>query len=604
MKQKKFSNLKLMQKFLLSYFMLIIIPLILLSSLTYKNVSSILEEYITSATKQAFEQTYSFLSYKLYRINDVSNIISNDSNSTTIESNLITILGKPINSYPINDQIKDMYFLRKYLSSYENDVDISNVKLYVNDDFIYSTEGYNMFSLSQAGDSKWCSIFKQNNKRNLWCPSSYLDDKAATDSKELSIISAIKNPNNFLEDIGFLRVDFKRTIVDDIIKKTNTVDGSFTYIQNSKGVIVSSTDDSLIAKYSIDNALASDLSLNVNKFQSLNIKNNKCLVKSSLINNTDWYMITIIPYDSILVKIKSIRNALILLMSILGTIAFTLAYYFSNSLNRRITKLNKAMRSVHHGSLNTFIKDSSSDEIGELIDNYNFMITKMVILIDEQYKSGKEVKSAELKALQAQINPHFLYNTLDMINWMSFKNMNKEISSAVKSLAGFYKLSLNKGKSKVSIKDELTHASLYIDIQNMRYSDRIKLTIDLPEELYCYSILKITLQPIVENSISHGILGRGNVNGEILITGKLENNDITLFIQDDGIGIPEDKINRILTDDLSSQTGSGYGLKNIDQRLKLSYGEDYGLSFKSHYGDGTTVEVKIPANLYRDGSLL
>jgi len=596
--------------------MLIIIPLILLSSITYKNVSSILENYITSATKQAFEQTYSFLSYKLYRINDVSNIISNDSNSTTIESNLITILGKSKDSYSINDQIKDMYFLRKYLSSYQNDVDISNLKLYVKDDFIYSTEGYNMFSLSQAENSKWYSIFKQNNKRNLWCPSPYLEDKAPSDLNQLSIVSAIKNPNNFLEDIGFLRVDFKRTMVDDIIKKTNSVDGSFTYIQNSKGIIVSSTDDSLIAKYSIDNALASNLSESSNNFHSLIVKNNKCLVKSSLINNTDWYMTTVIPYTSILVKIKSIRNALILLLSIIGTIAFTLAYYFSNSLTGRITKLNKAMRSVHHGKLDTFIKDSSTDEIGELISNYNFMIKKMVVLIDKQYKSGKEVKNAELKALQAQINPHFLYNTLDMINWMAFKDMNKEISSAVKSLAGFYKISLNKGKSKVSIKDELTHASLYVDIQNMRYSDRIKLTIDLPEEIYNYSILKITLQPILENSISHGILGRGNVNGEIIISGKLENNDITLFVKDDGIGISPKKIETILADDFTnldsytsstSKIGSGYGLKNIDQRLKLSYGEHYGLSFTSQYGHGTTVQIKIPATLYEskgDGSIL
>jgi len=584
--------------------MLIIIPLILLSTITYKNVSSILETYITSATKQAFEQTYSFLSYKLYRINDVSNIISSDSNVTTTESNLITILDKTTNTYPINEQVKDMYFLRKYLNSYENNLDISNLKLYVNDDFIYSTEGYNMFSLSQAKSSKWHSIFKENNKRNLWCPSSYLDDEPIITHSELSIVSAIKSPNDFSEDIGFLRVDFKKSMVDDIIKKTNSVDGSFTYIQNSKGVVVSSTDDSLISKYTIDNPLTRNQSSNVEEFQKLTIDNDKCLLKSSLINNTDWYMTTVIPYDNILVKIKSIRNDMILLLSIIGTIAFTLAYYFSNSINRRITKLNKAMRSVHHGSFDTFIKDSSSDEIGELIDNYNFMITKMVVLIDEQYKSGKEVKNSELKALQEQINPHFLYNTLDMINWMAFKDMNKEISCAVKNLAGFYKLSLNKGKSSVSINDELAHVSLYVNIQNMRYSDRIQLSIDLPEEIYSYSILKITLQPIIENSISHGILGRGNVNGNILITGKLENNDITLLVQDDGIGISEDKIKTILTDSLISQTGSGYGLKNINQRLKLSYGESYGLLFKSEYGTGTTVEIKIPAILYEDASLL
>lgn len=585
---KMYSRLKILHKFLLSYFVLIVIPLIILSSLTYNRVSKILENYITFSTKQAFEQTRSFLSYKFFRISDISSIISND-------SNLSTMLSNDPNHYEISDQMRDMTDIRKFLTSFQNNEDISSVRLYLNNGFIYSNDSVNIFALNQAKASKWYTIFKDSYKKNLWCPTSYLEDKFSTNAKSLSIVSAIKNPNDFQQDIGLVRVDFNSSIVEDILKKTNTVAGSFTYLQNSNGVIVTSSDSTLVNDYKINIKDTISLSSTSNNFKTLYVNDNKCLVTSYLIANTDWYMTTIIPYKSILSKITSIRNDMILLMSVIATIAFSLAFYFSNSLSRRIAKIIKAMRQVHEGNLDTFIENSSMDEIGELIENYNFMITKMAILIEEQYKSGKNIKNAELMALQSQINPHFLYNTLDMINWMSYKNMNKEISSAVKNLANFYKLSLNKGKSIVPIKDELTHISFYVQIQNMRYSDRINLIIDVEPSISEYHIPKITLQPIIENAIVHGILGRENAAGTITISSKLDNDDVILYIKDDGVGIPPERLATILSSDEVTTKGNGYGLKNIDERLKLSYGEKYGLSFRSEYNIGSTVEIKIPA---------
>ena len=172
--------------------------------------------------------------------------------------------------------------------------------------------------------------------------------------------------------------------------------------------------------------------------------------------------------------------------------------------------------------------------------------------------------------------------------------MNKEISVAVNTLAKFYKLSLNKGKDLVSIKDELQHSNLYVNIQNMRYNNRISLRINVDEQIYNYLIPKITLQPILENAINHGILGKGEGNGLISILGYSTNSDIVLIIADDGIGIKEDKLNLLLSNNLSSVKGSGYGLKNINKRIKLLYGENYGLSFESNYGYGTKVKITIP----------
>lgn len=588
MKTKNLFNLKLIHKLLLSYFLFIIIPLAAFSTLSYKEIARIVENNTTFSAKQAYEQACSFLSYKLNKISDISRILSSD-------NTLATILQKNATTYDIYDQIGDMNYLEQYTSHFEDNTDISKIRLYVNNKFIYSRENRTFFDLTLAKNSKWYHLFKQNDKNNFWCPSIYLKDNPKIDYNILSIISVIKNPNDFRENVGLLRVDFPIEIVEDIIKKANIVDSGVTYIQNSQGIIIDSSNNSLTKKYKIDFAKVKALSSKSNSFKPLVIGNENCLIASSLLNNTDWYIVTIIPYHSVLSKINTIRNYLLFLLIIICTVAFSSAFYFSNLLNRRFSKLINSMRNVQANNLGTLIEDSSNDEIGELIDNYNYMITKIAVLVDEEYKLGKEVKNAELKALQSQINPHFLYNSLDMINWMSYKNMTKDISLAVKRLASFYKLSLSKGKETISIRDEITHVSLYVQIQNMRYSNRISLNVDIEESIYEYSILKITLQPLVENSILHGILGKGDVCGKILISCKLQDNEILLSVQDDGIGIPENKISTILSGELGSKFGSSYGIKNIHQRIKLFYGEKYGLSFKSQYGKGTTVEIKIPA---------
>lgn len=591
MKINFIKNMKLMHKFLLSYFLLIIIPLALLSSLTYNKVSGIVENYITFSANQAFEQTSSFLSYKLYRLIEVSDLIRND-------NNVINMLNNDVASYDIHEQIKDMVNLRSLLHSFEDGIDISKAALYVNDSFAYSGDKVNLFPISQAEKNKWFEELKKSGEKDLWCPSSYLSSNNENSGDFLSVVAGIRNPTDYSKYIGYLQINFKKQIIDEIIKKANAVDGSLTYIQNSAGVTVCTSDSSMLKKYALTKSQANTLSSSPNSLKPVMIGNSKCLAASFLINGSDWQMVTIIPYSNVLSKVSSIGYDLLFIMSMIATIAFIFAYYFSKSLNKPISKLIRAMRTVHNGDFETFIEKSSNDEIGELIDNYNYMLGKISILVEEQYKSGKAVKNAELKALQAQINPHFLYNTLDMINWMSYKNMNKEISSAVKSLAKFYKLSLNKGKSIISIKDELTHVSLYVDIQNMRYSNRINLIILVSEELQEYCIPKITLQPIVENSILHGILGKENEAGSITIRGIMDGGDIVLSVEDTGTGIPQEIIDKIFSNNIDSKKGSGYGLKNINDRLKISYGEAYGLTFESEVGVGTTVKIRIPAKKY------
>ena len=585
MKLPLLHNMKLFQKFVLTYCILLIIPILIISSYAYAKLSNIITDNFLNSASESFEQSLDYMNYTIYKIFDTSN--------TIVVNNTVTdILIRDVETYALTDQIYDFSKLQSYLCSFENNLDIKKINLYINDGLIYSSENVSFFKASSLKNTKVEDCILRTNARFIWGPMWYLNESTVNDT--LFLLKSIKNPDDLSEDIGFLRIDFRKSIIQDIIDKINPLDDVFSFVINSDNKIIASSRDlkDLYDNSSIDLELIKSAAQFSNQLTTFD--DGKFYLQSAAIDKTDWYMVNVLPKSSILSTIKTQRNYLFIIVILTIIMAIILAAYLVKVINKRLFQVIDGMRQVPNGHLNNYIENDSSDEVGELIDNYNYMISKMSVLIDEQYKLGKEVKNAELKALQSQINPHFLYNTLDMINWMAHKNMNKEISIAVKNLAKFYKLSLNKGKDIVTIKDEVEHSKLYVNLQNMRYDNRITLITKLDESLMNCSIPKITFQPIIENSINHGILGRGMENGSILISGYISQNNLIIQISDDGIGIEKEVLPLILKENNLQTKGSGYGLKNINQRIKLLYGESYGLSFTSNYGFGTTVEITLP----------
>ena len=585
MKLPLLHNMKLFQKFVLTYCILLIIPILIISSYAYAKLSNIITDNFLNSASESFEQSLDYMNYTVYKIFDTSNTI-------VVNSTVTDILIRDVETYALTDQIYDFSKLQSYLCSFENNLDIKKINLYINDGFIYSSENVNFFKASSLKNTKVEDCILRTNARFIWGPMWYLNESTVNDT--LFLLKSIKNPDDLSEDIGFLRIDFRKSIIQDIIDKINPLDDVFSFVINSDNKIIASSRDlkDLYDNSSIDLELIKSAAQFSNQLTTFD--DGKFYLQSAAIDKTDWYMVNVLPKSSILSTIKTQRNYLFIIVILTIIMAIILADYLVKVINKRLFQVIDGMRQVPNGHLNNYIENDSSDEVGELIDNYNYMISKMSVLIDEQYKLGKEVKNAELKALQSQINPHFLYNTLDMINWMAQKNMNKEISLAVKNLAKFYKLSLNKGKDITTIRNEVEHSKLYVNLQNMRYDNRITLITRLDESLMDCSIPKITFQPIIENSINHGILGRGMESGSILISGYISQGNLIIQISDDGIGIEKEVLPLILKDNNLQTKGSGYGLKNINQRIKLLYGESYGLSFTSNYGFGTTVEITLP----------
>ena len=266
-------------------------------------------------------------------------------------------------------------------------------------------------------------------------------------------------------------------------------------------------------------------------------------------------------------------------------------------MSGRIIRLTSRMRHVKKGELiplpASFIQ--GKDEIGELTSTYNYMIHSMQELIEKEYLLGQETKTAELKILQAQINPHFLYNTLDMIQWFAEEGMLTQIEDAVSSLATFYRLSLSNGKEFIPLREEAEHVRSYIRLQKLRFPDTFIYEEEFDNDLMEYLIPKTTLQPLVENAITHGLQESKKIPGHLSIRIEKENGKtIIIRITDDGIGMKKSPLTMPNGGTVQGKNGHGYGIHNVSSRLTLLYGPGYGLSFENNTPEGTIAIVRLP----------
>lgn len=272
-----------------------------------------------------------------------------------------------------------------------------------------------------------------------------------------------------------------------------------------------------------------------------------------------------------------------------------LSYFIPLSITRPIKRLSEVTDQVAKGDLTVRSDVRSGVEVSMLSDSLNSMIDKINELLEQVTKEQVRLRKAEFELLQSQVNPHFLYNTLDAIIWLAESGEQKKVVSMVGSLSEFFRTSLNQGKDIISIREELQHVRSYLEIQQVRYQDILEYEILVPKELYSCLIPKITLQPLVENALYHGIKNKRG-HGKILIKGKVEKEYFLIQIEDNGIGIDEERLLQV-RDGISHKVPTEkniYGLYNVNERIRLNFGEKYGISIESVYGEGTLVNVILP----------
>lgn len=262
-----------------------------------------------------------------------------------------------------------------------------------------------------------------------------------------------------------------------------------------------------------------------------------------------------------------------------------------------IRRLSEATKQAGSGDFAVRAQEGSDDELAVLNVSFNRMVEKIGNLVEDIRIEQINLRQTELKVLQAQINPHFLYNTLDSIIWLAEAGEKEQVVQMVTTLSDFFRTTLSKGRDYISIQEEETHIRSYLQIQQFRYRDILKYDIQIPKELYQYSILKLTLQPLVENALYHGIKNKRGL-GHIRITGRKEEERIIFCVHDNGIGMKPERLEHvkkiICGEQEDAESPSGFGLFNVNQRLQLNYGIVYGIDIESIYQEGTIVTVTIP----------
>ncbi|MDO4343380.1 MAG: histidine kinase [Eubacteriales bacterium] len=300
---------------------------------------------------------------------------------------------------------------------------------------------------------------------------------------------------------------------------------------------------------------------------------------------------------------KDAANALRISMVVFAAILIGelfLSRKISGHLTEGIQQLRLVTRKAGHGDFKVRAQLSDSDEeLAELGEGFNQMVERIGNLVEDIRVEQLNLRATEQKLLQAQINPHFLYNTLDAIIWLAEAGQTEQVIMMVSALSDFFRTTLSKGRDYITVQEEESHIRSYLKIQQFRYQDILEYEIDIPKEMYRYQILKLTLQPLVENALYHGIKNKRG-KGHIRVTGQLEGGRLVFKVSDDGMGMTPERLAQVRKamnkgDEDISGDPSGFGLFNVVQRIKLNYGAEYGLWITSVYQEGTEIQVEIPA---------
>ncbi|WP_239619302.1 sensor histidine kinase [Cohnella mopanensis] len=434
-----------------------------------------------------------------------------------------------------------------------------------------------------------------------------LDGFRYPDRNVITIMATVKQQITH-EVVGFIVIDLDDSVVERFSDNVKIGKTGLFYVADDRGIPIFTP---------------SALAKSGDPFQPVNLSKHTGNQRDSFVDSssdpskfvvfatsqaTGWKIVGSAPLEEIVEDANRIRTLIIVSVALSILFTITLYFFITSRLTRPIQLLKSKMRQAASGYLDAKVKPTGHDEIADLGTSFNTMIEKIKMLLEQSIREQEHIQKAELRTLQAQINPHFLYNTLDSIVWMAEAGKNEQVIQLVQALSRFFRISLNKGRDWISIKIELDHVQSYLIIQKMRYRDILDYEVDVSPELQMYPILKMTLQPLVENALYHGIKNQRG-KGLIRIGGYVDLQDIVLFVEDNGIGMTKDRLEAVREQleqprdsqpDDSGDTGiedgknGGFGLQNVHQRLKLYFGERYGLQIESEERKGTCIYVRIP----------
>jgi two-component system, sensor histidine kinase YesM len=392
--------------------------------------------------------------------------------------------------------------------------------------------------------------------------------------------------------LGIIKVNLNYNIIDGLCRNIQLGKSGYVFIVNKTGEIVYHPRQQLIYG-NLKSERISEVLAQGKGYISARVDGRDLLYSITDSASTGWTVIAVSYIDELLSPINEVEYYYLMLALVCFVLAAVMSYLASLRISRPIESLRRSMQEVESGNFDIDITVDANNEISHLARDCDIAIKKIRDLIGQNAREQEMKRKLELRALQAQINPHFLYNALDSIIWLVELGESDEAIDMTSSLAKFFRLGINRGSEIISIRNELEYIECYLSIQKIRYKNKLDYEVAFDPELYGYRILKLLIQPLIENAIYHGIKNKDGV-GLLRITGEREGETILIRVSDNGKGMSEPQLEALRQGRIEPSSTSGVGVRNVQERIRLYFGPEYGIAFESGEGVGTVATIRIP----------
>lgn len=559
-----FKNLKFRSKILFICLLSSILPVIALGSYCYYQIQHILINRESEVLEESLNQAISSIDYK---INTYTNVINQIVWNEEVKRGVTSEYDNSYEMYLFYRDILDpLSFNTHFLYSEINTITIFS-------DNPMHSHGDILRPLTNIEQKSWFDRILETSTPKF---------VVSAADRTFEVVSQIFDRNHSITNVVYIDIDYEHVF-----------DNMSSLFENNFGLVILDEDNKPV--YTFQNFQ--------DKYESFELTTNELLkklnesslqedfvFKESSLTSYGWTAYLYRPLDTIYASTYKITVTIFIVILLCVMILFLTIYFLSRVTVRPLEKLEQNMELIEKGDLSVTVTNSSNDEIGNLIQRFSNMVHKLQEMIDEVYKSKIAKQEYEMKALQAQINPHFFYNSLSLINSKAIIAEQEDISKMAQLLSTFYRTTLNKGKNTTSVREELENTTSYIQIQRMMHSDSFDVCCQVDEEILGYTMLNLLLQPLVENAINHGIDHKESPGKAVLtIIARQSDTNLIFTVSDNGCGMEPELLKTILT----TKT-KGYGVQNVHHRIQLTYGAEYGLTYTSKLMEGTTVTLTLP----------
>lgn len=569
----------------MSFGLFILVVIVTVGMISYNKFAETLEKNAEEYNVQLIEQVKENIDYYIQHMVDISSVIQTNQN---VQQYLSTPIDE--SAQLVQEQENNLMELLKSLVSIRNDI----VSI-----FIFGYGG----QLLVSNPELQIKDYAQADQQDWYKKAQLADGQVVVSSSHVNTI--LKNPRwavSLSKEIegshqgdkkGILLIDLNYRVIEEICRRVKLGEQGYIFIINDQGSIVYHPEQQLIYNQLKTENISMVMNATGRSF-SIDSDGGRQLYTIANSESTGWKVVSVTNINDIMMSSKESRDFFVLVIIISILLASAMSIVISTRISKPIKQLELSMKQVEKGNFDIELEIKYKHEVGRLSHKFNIMTRKIKELMQQLLEEQKTIRKSEMKVLQSQINPHFLYNTLDSIIWMAEYKKYEEVVEMTSALAKLFRISLNKGNEIITIREEVEHVRNYLVIQQMRYTKKLDFIIDVDREILACDTIKLILQPLVENAIYHGIKNIER-KGLIQILGAKINDTMVLQVVDNGIGMTQKQVESIYSDATREHTkGNGVGVRNVQERLQLYYGQAYGLSFQSEINQGTTVSITIP----------